>query len=329
MGTRVPVEGAYSLQRLGLGWKPPGGGAVQSGRVPRPGLPLPHSIQSRGPVRQQQSPRECSQRGLPGGQHVFLVKSGVVRLALRRGSGANGVLTVRNLPLGLTSSPQYSQSVRVSMKSSVIISPSIVMTDSCTSITPNGRYAEFSVSRTHSFAWRNSRLRCWIHCGIGICGPLFVRTICQDMVSCFFRSFRRCDRAPPFRGDGCSPDGGPPGRRKGAQGRAATVAWAQSMGMGGLCAIGLRFLAERAAHGPPYCDSSWFPRGWQPSPASRCCVLCLSLCLRSLWHIWQQQSEPIRGGVAFGGASNGVRRQYPRPLVGVAGLGILHRLLLE
>ena len=138
MGTRVPVEGAYSLQRLGLGWRPPGGGAVQSGRVQRPGLPLPHSSQARGPVRQQHSPRKCSQRGLPGGQHVFLVKSGVMRLALRRGSCEKGVLTVRTLPLGLTSSPQYSQSVSVSMKSSIIMSPSIVMTDSFAWITPSG-----------------------------------------------------------------------------------------------------------------------------------------------------------------------------------------------
>ena len=81
-----------------------------------------------GPVRQQQSPCECSHRGLSGGQHVFLLKTGVMRLPLRCGS--KGVLTVRTLPLGLTSSPQYSQSIRVSIKSSMIMSPSIVMTDS-------------------------------------------------------------------------------------------------------------------------------------------------------------------------------------------------------
>ena len=66
MGTRVLVEGAFSRQRLGLGWKPPGDVAVQSGCVPRLGLPLPHSSLARGPVRQQHSPHECSQRGLPG-----------------------------------------------------------------------------------------------------------------------------------------------------------------------------------------------------------------------------------------------------------------------
>ena len=284
MGTRVLVEGAFSRQRLGLGWKPPGDVAVQSGCVPRLGLPLPHSSLARGPVRQQHSPHECSQRGLPGGQHVFLLKSGVTYLALRRGSSAKGVLTVRTRPLGLTSSPQYSHSVSVSMKSSVIISPSIVMTDNCTSITPMGRYAEFSVSRTLSFACRNSRLRCCIHCGTGICGPLLVRMICHvDMVS--YAPLGGGDSAPPPRGDGCSPGGGPPGRQGDAQGRAASMAWAHSMSGSGLCAIVRRFCRVRAAQGPPSCGSSWFSRGRLLSAAARRFALGPFVCLRSLHNI--------------------------------------------
>ena len=42
------------------------------------------------------------------------------------------------LPFGLTSSPQYSQIISVSMKSSMIISPSIVITDNRAWITPGG-----------------------------------------------------------------------------------------------------------------------------------------------------------------------------------------------
>ena len=133
---------------------------------------------------------------------------------------------------------------------------------------------------------------------IGICGPLLVRTICQgDMVSCV-SPFGGGDMAPPLRGDGCSPGGGPPGRRRDAQGRAASVAWAHSLATCGLWAVGFRPHAERAALGPPRCGSSWFPRGWYLSLASRCCTDGPFLVLRSKCHIWQQKRGPTRVAAA-------------------------------
>ena len=133
VGTRVPTEDAFSPLRLGLGSEPPGDGAGGSDHVYQSGCPLPHSTWARGPVGQQHSPRECSRLGMLGGQHVYVLKSGVMRVSRRRGSRVHTVLI---LPFGLTSSPQYSQIISVSMKSSMIISPSIVITDNRAWIPP-------------------------------------------------------------------------------------------------------------------------------------------------------------------------------------------------
>ena len=129
-------------------------------------------------------------------------------------------------------------------------------------------------------------VRCWIHGSIGNCNPKLVRLICQgDMVSLNPCGVSPCgggDRAPPLRGDGCSPDEGPPGRRRDAQGRAASVAWAQTMMHVSPSASKRSSFREGAAHVPLSYSSSWFRRGRHSAAAAHCCVLAISVCVPAL-----------------------------------------------
>ena len=136
----------------------------------------------------------------------------------------------------------------------------------------------------HVWARKCAMLRCRTHGNTGICGPLVMRSICHACLVSHPNGASPFggDRAPPLRGDGCSPCGGPPGHQRSAQGRAASVASAPSMNWDRLCVSERSFCIARAAHLRPLCRPSWFSRGWHLSAAAPCRILCPAVCLRSL-----------------------------------------------